>query len=155
LVNVSAAALGRTFGDGESNTILFMEKFASCDIGTSARGTNWALTPVEDPAGGGAHGWGDYLVGFDAKTGAWDLPSTTSTNGYNSNNVPVQLSLLVPQYGPTSGNASCENPQGFTVAGIGVVMGEVNTRVVAGGIDQTTWALLLLPNDGQVIRGEW
>src|SRR5262245_23695927 len=48
LANVSAAAFGKSFTDGESNTILFMEKFATCDLVASTRGTDWATYTVDD-----------------------------------------------------------------------------------------------------------
>ena len=147
LSSVSASALGKSFVDGESNTILFVERFSTCDVTTDA-GANWVKAgyTVADASTGGSHGWGTDLTG-----------STTTINyaGYSANYGPVLLSLLAPQYQPARGTVDCARPQGYSVAGICVVMGDVNTRLIGAGVDQTTWAQLLLPNDGESIRGEW
>jgi prepilin-type N-terminal cleavage/methylation domain-containing protein len=154
LSNRSAASLDRTFGDGASNTILFMDKFATCDVVSQDRGGDWDTVRTENLLTAGAHGWGNASLGYDATTGKW-APTAFTTNGYSSNYTPIQLSLRVPQFQPTGGTADCTSPQGLTNYGIGVVFGDGNARVIAVGIDALTWAQLLLPNDGMTISGDF
>ena len=128
--NISVAAIPRTFSDGTSNTILFMEKYAVCSDGR--------------------HTWANdsYFMGG---TGTHD----TSGSGYNSQWSPLQQHLFTPQIQPTPETASCNHPQTFSAAGIGVGLADGSARLVNGAVSDLTWRLALLPDDGQVMPAEW
>jgi prepilin-type N-terminal cleavage/methylation domain-containing protein len=127
--NVSVAAIPRTFPDGTSNTILFLEKYAVCNNGNSRR--TWA---------------NDCF--FHGGTSTFDR---TSGNGYNSGWTNLQQHLYLPQPQPKPSNATCDHPQAFTISGMGVGMGDGGVRTVSTSVSVLTWRELMLPDDGQVI----
>ncbi len=136
---ISAATIPRTFGDGASNTIIFMEKYAVCDFVAAPR-------PGLEAAGGGGHTWGnDFCLAAGSA-----FPS-----GYSSNFVPVQISLALPQLRPNKGQADCRLAQSQTGGGIAVTMGDGSCRTISIAVQQVTWERLLLPNDGQLLPGDW
>jgi prepilin-type N-terminal cleavage/methylation domain-containing protein len=128
--NVSVAAIPRTFPDGTSTTILFMEKYAVCSDGR--------------------HTWANdgYFTG-----GTSTHPSSGS--GYNSQWSPLQQHLYTPQLQPPPDTASCNHPQTFSASGIGVGLADGSARLVSGSVSDLTWRLALLPDDGQVMPAEW
>jgi prepilin-type N-terminal cleavage/methylation domain-containing protein len=145
--NSPAAVIGRTFTDGQSNTVLFMEKYSTCASAT----TNADRLKLQlEIAGGGSHGWGN-----DSNY----LGSGTS-GGYISNSVPVQTSLYSPgtvnpgQWKPVPAQADCRLPQGTNIAGIVVCLGDGSARMISSSITPNTWAQLLLPNDGQPLGAD-
>lgn len=165
---VPQAMIPRTFTDGVSSTILFMEKYAVCRTVLPAvtrgdpkfygpqppPGPPLVVAPLEynaDPAGQ-THTWCDDSY-YNAVTGF---------HGHISNFVPVQTSLflqmpgVVPsQFAPSPSDADCKFPQGFTVSTIAVAMADGSTRSIASNVSQNTWAMLLLPADGGVLASDW
>jgi prepilin-type N-terminal cleavage/methylation domain-containing protein len=128
--NISVAAIPRTFTDGTSNTILFMEKYAVCSTGQ--------------------HTFANDCY-FQGGTGTHDV----SGSGYNSQWSPLQQHLYTPELQPPPGTASCNHPQTFSPAGIGVCLADGSARLVNGAVSTLTWRLALLPDDGQVMPAEW
>jgi prepilin-type N-terminal cleavage/methylation domain-containing protein len=127
--NVSVAAIPRTFADGTSNTILFMEKYAMCEVD-------------------GQHTWANDSE-FTGGT------ATRGGTGYDSHWAPLQQHLFSPQLSPTPANASCNHPQTFSAAGIGVSLADGSTRLISGSVSNFTWRLALLPDDGQAMPSDW
>jgi prepilin-type N-terminal cleavage/methylation domain-containing protein len=127
--NVSVAAIPRTFRDGTSHTILFMEKYAACEVD-------------------GQHTWAndsEFTGGAAARGGT----------GYDSHWTPLQQHLFAPQLSPTRADASCNRPQTFSAAGICVGLADGSTRLVSGSVSDLTWRLALLPDDGQAMPADW
>jgi len=143
---LAVAVIPRTFADGVSNTMLFMEKYAICNTVQTPR-TSYAIggtTVAFENNGPGQHSW-----------------ANDGGNGYYSNVAPIQLSLAGPmngafaQWKPLVPNADCKLPQGFNVAGICIGMGDGSARMTNSGVSATTWALVLLPNDGVPLPPDW
>lgn len=133
------ATIPKTFNDGTSQTILYMEKYAQC--GTTTTTAARTTAGFETSAGAtGVHLWGN--------TG-------TAPALYVSNTVPVQTSLILPQFRPLTASADCRRPQGHATASIAVGMADGSARSITEAVSQDTWALLLLPNDGVSITGGW
>jgi prepilin-type N-terminal cleavage/methylation domain-containing protein len=128
--NISVASLPRTFADGTSTTILFMEKYAQCNDGQHT----WANDSIFT-GGNSTHGG--------------------SGSGYNSQWTPLQQHLYSPQIQPPLPSASCNHPQTFSASGICVGIADGSARVISGSISNYTWRLALLPDDGQVMPSEW
>jgi prepilin-type N-terminal cleavage/methylation domain-containing protein len=128
--NISVAAIPRTFLDGTSNTILFMEKYAVCN--------------------NGRHTWANdcYFTGGNSNHGG-------SGSGYNSTWTPLQQHLYTPQFLPPEATASCNHPQGFSTAAIAVGLADGSSRMVSSSISDLAWRLALLPDDGQVMPADW
>jgi hypothetical protein len=127
--NISVASIPRTFLDGTSHTILFMEKYAVCSHGR--------------------HTWANdsYFTGGNTIHGG-------SGSGYNSQRTPLQQHLFTPQLLPPPESASCNHPQTFSAAGICVGLADGSSRLVSGSVAIITWRLALLPDDGQVIPAD-
>ena len=126
--NLSVAAIPRTFPDGTSSTILFLEKYAVCN--------------------GGRHTWANdcYFTGGTA---------TQHGTGYNSTWTPLQQHLLLPQVQPTLSEAHCGYTQTFSASGICVGLADGSARLVSASIGEYTWRLALLPDDGQAMPSDW
>lgn len=151
ITNLPVASIPRAFSDGTSNTMLMVEKYSACAK---------CSVPVI-PGFGGRYGqqpWGTqgYEVYFQGGGHAWANDSLISPtfSGYVSNYVPVQLSLIPPQFAPLPGEAECEIPQGLSIGGIAVSMADGSARLIHSNVMGYTWALLLLPNDGSPIPSD-
>jgi prepilin-type N-terminal cleavage/methylation domain-containing protein len=126
--NLSVAAIPRSFPDGTSATILFMEKYATCSDGR--------------------HAWANdcFFTGGTATHGG---------TGYNSTWSPLQQHLVLPQVTPTPATAHCGYPQTFTAAGLGVGQADGSCRMVSASVSTLAWRLALLPDDGQPMPPDW
>jgi len=145
--NLPIASVPRTFKDGTSNTALFTEKFAVCNL----------CTPGPLNFGGrSSFGYGPYEVYLQGGSHAWANDSLLSPtfSGYVSNYAPVQISLIPPQFAPLPNEAECELPQGFSLSGVCVGMADSSARTVTRNINPYSWALLLLPRDGAPIPAD-
>jgi prepilin-type N-terminal cleavage/methylation domain-containing protein len=119
------ANIRRTFSDGTSNTILFMERYAVCPMTDG------------DAKKPGAHAWG-YTAG-----------------GYDAQHAPIQMNLRLPQWAPPLAQADCVLPQSLVQGPICVSMADGSTREVTSKIQPVTWAKVLLPNDGSQLPKGW
>jgi hypothetical protein len=128
--NISVASIPRTFSDGLSSTILFMEKYAVCSDGRHT----WANDSIFT-GGNSSHGG--------------------SGSGYNSQWTPLQQHLFSPQILPPPATASCNHPQAFAAAGIGVALADDSSRVINSSVSDLVWRLALLPDDGQALPSDW
>jgi len=139
------AGIPRTFIDGTSNTIIFMERYHTCPNNGNYQhcwpqddwNTNWACYfPNTNPSG--------------LNTGMASTPPA-----YNANIV-----IPLPQIRPALSNSApqpCDwtRVQGFSSGGIMVGLGDGSVRLVSASITQTTWNYALWPNDGNVLGSDW
>jgi len=131
-----------SFPDGQSQTILFAEKYASCDYGTSKLGGNQ---------------WGRYDISsllqiyFQPQVGllAQGFPSSESQYTPYPNIMKFQI-----QPTPFTGATSICNPeisQTPHTGGMQACLGDGSVRNFASGTSDLIWWLYLRPDDGQVI----
>jgi prepilin-type N-terminal cleavage/methylation domain-containing protein len=132
------AGVPRTFLDGTSNTIMFMEYYAVC----LSRNVTWGENQVTN----NSPNW------------------PNSRNGVPPNGMQVQTippaytpGWLVPMFQAKPAASAC-NPnlaQGFSTAGIIVGLGDGSCRMVSASISQTTWTYAIFANDGQTLGSDW
>jgi prepilin-type N-terminal cleavage/methylation domain-containing protein len=127
----SVASIPASFPDGQSNTIVFGNRYTIC--GMDASGNQ------------GQHIWGEDGQG-----------AGPTANSYG----PGVAQLALPQFQPpqptnTAGPCSPYLYQGPYAGGIMVGLGDGSVRLVNSGVSATTWADALQPNDGQVLGSDW
>jgi prepilin-type N-terminal cleavage/methylation domain-containing protein len=123
------ARIPASFADGTSNTLLYAEKYAVCDLG----GTIWARLDDDSPA----YPQYAYMPAF-----------ATLTYGPSSKF----------QVAPTPYTSSVCDPtraQASTVAGLQVCMGDGSVRMLSSGVSPTTWWSLCTPAGGEVIGSDF
>jgi prepilin-type N-terminal cleavage/methylation domain-containing protein len=127
----AVASIPASFPDGQSNTILFADRYTICGMDSSGNQ--------------GQHIWGEDGQG----TGP-------GANSYS----PAVWSLALPQFQPPqpTNTASVCSPflyQGPYAGGIMVGLGDGSVRLVNSGVSQTTWADAMQPNDGNPLGSDW
>lgn len=134
------ARIPATFQDGTSNTLLFAEKYARCDIAGGFFGASaWAFNDTRLAAG--------------ASTGA---PTVFNTAVAGSNLAITSKFLVQPN--PFMGSASVCRPDLAATAhpgGIMVVLGDASTRSVSTGISVATWLASSTPAGNEVLGSDW
>jgi prepilin-type N-terminal cleavage/methylation domain-containing protein/prepilin-type processing-associated H-X9-DG protein len=141
-----------TITDGIANTILLAEAYQVCDnLGRYAMYTagyhNFGITPSLQNA---------------VFSGSDEYPTGTV---HRVNGMPNVLMFQdrpepLPNKNPRcqqEGANCCDNWRAQTphAGAINVAMLDGSVRVVRRGVEQQTWARLMLPRDGQVIDGDW
>jgi prepilin-type N-terminal cleavage/methylation domain-containing protein len=129
-----SASIPRTFQDGQSNTIVFTERYAICGV-PGAAGTI-SLTWTESGQGAGPNG-------NRFPPSLW----------FQQNNGVDQLTL--PQYQPNPAQCDPARVQGPYAGGILVGLGDGSIRLVNSGAGNPTWAHALYPADGQPLGTDW
>ena len=125
------ASIPRTFLDGTSNTILFVEKYAVCgNSQTNVATFYWGETGGACNRQGGQGGNGS-------------IPGIYTITAIFQNR---------PQ--PFINCTPC-TPQASTAAGELVCLGDGSCRTIGINISPTTWAYALMPADGQVLGSDW
>jgi prepilin-type N-terminal cleavage/methylation domain-containing protein len=122
------ASIPRTFPDGQSNTIMFAEKYMFCGPQNNGASFYWGET-------GGAC---NRLGGIGG-------------NG----SVPAFYTLLPPQFQPRPVNCNPCMLQGPYAGGILVLLGDGSVRLVNSGITPATWSSAVQPNDGLPLGSDW
>jgi len=169
------------FPDGTSNTVVFAERIASCNV-TSSSGTvpyinlwskGWATsysiaTPGQTspcsslsatntdstsyPAAGLSSAW---LSGIPpgTKTTANTYPSGTTTLAAG---VTGEFNKLSTSNTPVRNVSTCDPtaPSTFHTAGLQVALGDGSCRTVGSGA-ATSYALASVPNDGNSLGSNW
>ncbi len=130
------AAIPRSFPDGQSNTIVWLERYSQC----AGVGHIWG----EDGQGTGPNGAGAY--------GDYYSP-TWWTNGVTAYTAGTLVQL--PQWQPAVANCNAPQVQSFYAGGILVGLGDGSVRLVNSGVSQQTWTFAIFPNDGQVLGSDW
>ena len=126
-INGGSANIPSTFSDGQSNTIVFAEKYATCQS------------------------YQRYWAHIGAQGSATDYPTPAFYWGTWSQG---QL-LPVPQFQPSVGACNPNQVQGPYAGGMMVGLGDGSVRLVNSGVSQTTWTYAVIPNDGQVLGSDW
>lgn len=125
--------LVKSIPDGTSNCILYSTKYGLCGSGGSAWSVNilYPYNPVTLPATAGAYFAASPYIPDTAGVGTTFqvLPTKTGCN---------------PNYAQT-----------FYSSGILVAMADGSCRSVSPAVSGLTWRYALLPNDGNILGGDW
>jgi len=146
-------SLAKTFRDGTSNTIMFLEKYTNCGVNVGGSGPNgsaetlWSYAYQSNPNAGIPASPVYQILG-----GLPGLPPAGGGGGASSG-VPNARDL--PQFAPTDAACDYARVQGYFSGGIVVGMGDASIRVVAPGITLTTWYCALNPADGMSLGADW
>jgi prepilin-type N-terminal cleavage/methylation domain-containing protein len=127
--NGGSARIPASFPDGQSNTIVFAEKYATCQ----AIERIWArVLPLYVTPGI------EYFMA-DFYWGQW-APGAT---------------LPLPQFQPSGASCNPSQVQGFYAGGMLVGLGDGSVRLVNSGVGAQTWTYAVIPDDGQVLGSDW
>ena len=129
----AVAGIPRTFPDGTSNTMVFLERMCIC--------------------GSVQHIWGEN--GQGAGPGANEYAPTYWGGVTSGNNQAPNPNQFLPQWSPTAAQCNAPQVQSFSTAGILVGLGDGSSHIITSGISQSTWSYLLYPNDGQVLGNDF
>jgi prepilin-type N-terminal cleavage/methylation domain-containing protein len=149
------ARISASFVDGQSNTILFAEKYARCEA--SGTGGTWWMRGVfrgstQTVSTGGTQ---DSYPGdrFSAVFGGGrGRDGVVWFRGVDSK-FQVQPKNFLAR---ASGGGQCErrlSQTPHTVMQVGLADGSI--RTISAGISQATWAAALTPAGGEVLGGDW
>jgi prepilin-type N-terminal cleavage/methylation domain-containing protein len=131
--SVGTASIPKTFQDGQSNTIVWLERYCICQ--------NIQHIWAEDGQGGAFNSSNYYSPGW------WELnvPGATSPNTV----------VNVPQFQPSTSVCDPARTQGPYAGGVMVGLGDGSVRLVNSGVSQLTWSHAIFPNDGQPLGSDW
>ena len=141
--NEGFASIPATFTDGQSDTIVFMERWCICGSGQHI----WA----EDGQGSGP-GANQYVPAWWAWTGAYSS-GAHSQDGFSGPPFSYAATPFQPQPGAASCNYTLLNS--FYAGGLMVGLGDGSVRLVGAGVGMQTWTYAVFPNDGQVLGSDW
>jgi prepilin-type N-terminal cleavage/methylation domain-containing protein len=137
-----AASIQRTFQDGTSNTIVFVEKYAQCTNKTWSDGGNyWAYWASGDPTGLPE----TYPIYPVIAASYWDGGAVTI--GPNS--------LFQVQPLPFAGNCDPTRASSPHISGMEAGLGDGSVRSLSVGISGATWWAALTPAGGEVLGSDW
>jgi prepilin-type N-terminal cleavage/methylation domain-containing protein len=136
------ASIPATFADGTSNTIMFAEKYARCDL-TRAPAYDWNGT------------WWDYGWCTDP---TWYLGSPFFACDYfgkypNAIGPASKFQVTpLPFTGPACDPARAQAPRG---SGILVLLGDGSARMVGASVSNNTWGAACTPAGGETLDSTW
>jgi hypothetical protein len=137
------ARIPGTFPDGTSNTILFAEKYAKCNMNL-APANNWNGTFWD-------YGWCNQ----DPGNAQWYLGCPYFASDYYGT-YPRAIGLSsIFQVTPTDAVCDPARAQAPRAAGILVLLGDASVRLVSSGVSATTWWNACTPADGQPLGSDW
>jgi len=149
-----SANIPRTFRDGTSSTIAYLERYSRC--------TPWSNNAHDYFAPGGINDPNSTMFpvhSIDWGTGKPDtqFPYTSlATGGYaNGASWGHQNDVALPQWQPTDSACNAFRVQSFQSGGIQVGMADGTVRTVASTITPSTWGNALQPADGQTLGSDW
>jgi prepilin-type N-terminal cleavage/methylation domain-containing protein len=149
------ASIPRTFQDGQSNTIVFVERYAVC--GSAAHAWDNDSNGGNVAPGGAAPG--GQNIGNDSSPAYFDNTSPTLLgwgNPYNFNgNTQTVLPTMPPQFQPSAAACNPARAQGMYAGGMMVGLGDGSVRLVNSGVSQLTISEAIFPNDGQPLGSDW
>jgi prepilin-type N-terminal cleavage/methylation domain-containing protein len=150
-----SAEIPRTFQDGQSNTIVFVERYAVCGAAQHA----WDNDTNGGGVGPGQGAPGGTNIGNDSSPCYFDNTSPT-INGwgspYNFNgNTQTVLPTMPPQFQPSAAACNPARAQGMYAGGMMVGLGDGSVRLVNSGVSQLTISEAIFPNDGQPLGSDW
>ncbi len=141
-----------SFPDGQSNTIIFTEKYGTCEFGTSAAqkgGNYWA-----DEVRGSTTGW--RSLNYHPQAGLWVSGTFPAPRPDNPNSPPLNLKFQVAPTPFSGTNGICHWDTSSTphTGGILAALADGSVRSFASGTTERIWLLYLRPDDGQVINDQ-
>jgi prepilin-type N-terminal cleavage/methylation domain-containing protein len=156
--------------DGASNTIFIGERFCLAGTGTTGIPDAWSDPPANDALCGGiiicgpvfadSKNYGNPIqdpLGRCAIGKA--LPYTTVGPPTDPNGCPAGIVINAVYGGPEIGKIPQFATPGFSQSGhtavVQVAMGDGSARGVSSAVQQYTWILALMPNDGQPLGSDW
>ena len=153
-------ALGRSFSDGTSNTVMYVEHIALCRNpagGNSATDGRSVWPAVNLTTGDPIVYWtGEATTttfpgfpGFAAQ-----YPTSMTPDAANGNAMEWKTPQAQPSLG-TSGTCDPTTANGGHAAGVLVGLGDGSVRLVSAGITQRTWNAVLTPAGGEVLGADW
>jgi prepilin-type N-terminal cleavage/methylation domain-containing protein len=141
-----SASIPRTFSDGTSNTIVFVERYAVCNAGVHA----WSNDSYSAGPGTGCHINNDSPPAYWEETVYGWGAAPTMPNGPNGTTL-----LPLPQFQPSVTLCDPSRTQGPYAGGMMVGLGDGSIRLVNSGVSQLTWSEAMFPNDGQPLGSDW
>jgi prepilin-type N-terminal cleavage/methylation domain-containing protein len=166
------ARIPTNFGDGTSNTIAYLERYAIC--GPRA-GNEWDRSHTYAERSWQEDGTLSGPVSQRHQSqAAWNSPSywvsaipgSGSFGGFdNLNSIPANYPLnrvdgstiyfQVPQSKPSIQTCDPKRLQSLTASGIQVLLMDGSVRNINISMSPTTWVRALVPDDGLVLGGDW
>ena len=148
------AKIPTTFEDGQTNTIVFAEKYAACNGGSTSPGGTWWLRGIYYDTNGGGND-----VSFPADrlsavfAGGLGIDGTAWVRGALSKFVVQPTNYLATAAnGGQCNNAISTSPH---PAGMNVGLGDGSVRFLSSSIDPNTWWIAVVPNDGIPMPLDW
>jgi prepilin-type N-terminal cleavage/methylation domain-containing protein len=133
-----AGKLTSAMPDGTSNTVIFAERYQVCAPSWGGyTGPAWAMHPSFV-----GHGWDTPAFGWHEAGGSYD-PSFDGGVGF-----PFQIA-------PAASACDWRVTQGAHTGSMQICLGDGSVRGVTVGISQQTWSWACIPNDGNVLPGDW
>jgi prepilin-type processing-associated H-X9-DG protein len=169
------AAMPRSFPDGTSNTIAYVERYAICGAlrsDGSGKGRTYyervwgengqVPNPCAQFGGRGDSGnacfWcPSYWVDASATGGFETLPLIAAAADVYPYNWATNTTLYLRPIQITPRVKDCDRAglQAFTAGGMQVLMVDGSVRTVSPSVSLRTLAAALVPNDGQVLGSDW
>jgi hypothetical protein len=161
------ASMPRSFPDGTSNTIGFMERYAVCGPGPQwDNSTVYAERSWQEDGAGSGPLWQNHSATnafcnpayWVFKSGGYpDFPTMKADANYPMNIVTGAVPYwLIPQAGPPVQLCDPTRLQSFNANGIiQVVLCDGSVRGVSINASAQTWVRALMPNDGGTLGNDW
>jgi prepilin-type N-terminal cleavage/methylation domain-containing protein len=146
-----------TITDGTSNTVLFGEKYAQCNVG----GSLWAYResqgdpPVSPSSNPSYVALNPQLIPGSYPTWLRMAFYAVNWSSYDEGQYQFAPIALTPQITPTVGECIPYQLQAFSSGGCQVGMCDGSVRNVPPKISATTWYALCWPNDGIQPGDDW
>ncbi len=144
-----------SFPDGQSNTIMFTEKYGTCDHGTTAGGGNfWAGEPLNLSQSTTARSWQSFY--YTPQVGFWMGTTIPESRPNETSAPPLNLKFQIAPTPFTGANGICWADAASTPhpGGILAALADGSVRSFASGTSEIVWLLYLRPDDGQVINDQ-
>jgi prepilin-type N-terminal cleavage/methylation domain-containing protein len=138
----SGASIPASFRDGQSQTIVFFERYCVCQGAQHIWGEDGQseINANREPP----DWWTDKVMG-------WGRPfNATPVNG-----VFTETFVWLPQFAPAPAACQPQLLQGPYAGGMMVALGDGSVRLVGSGVSQRTFSLAVFPDDGQVLGPDW
>jgi prepilin-type N-terminal cleavage/methylation domain-containing protein len=147
------AKIPTKFEDGQSNTIVFAEKYAACNGGSANPGGTWWMRGIYSLNNTGQDDSfpGDRLSAVFA--GGRGTDGTTWIRGAASKFVVQPTNYLAT----AANGGQCDNRITTSPhpAGMNVGLGDGSVRFLSQNIDPNTWWIAVVPNDGIPMPADW